>query len=151
MIHKGSEEKTIQNQRDETNGQKRRGRSPEMWENLLVQMELVDRPPMGSAGRMTHSVDNGLALPPVRSAGQIKGNSKGTHFIFRLRSRALAFAVVKPGNSRNSKQPRVMPRSPYLPSPPCYVVIKLAASELYYLNDISCFCSVSAVAFFFAS
>ena len=45
---------------------------------------------------MTHSADNGLA----RSAGQISRNSKGTHLFL-----GSALAVVKPGNSRNSKQP----------------------------------------------
>ena len=49
------------------------------------------------ADKMTRSaVDNGLA----RSAGQISRNSKGTHLFL-----GSAFAVVKPGNSRNSKQP----------------------------------------------
>ena len=48
------------------------------------------------ADKMAHSADNGLA----RSTGQIFRNSKGTHLFL-----GSAFAVVKPGNSRNSKQP----------------------------------------------
>ena len=48
------------------------------------------------ADKMAHSADNGLA----RSTGQISRNSKGTHLFL-----GSAFAVVKPGNSRNSKQP----------------------------------------------